>query len=60
MLAPNQEFLENQTAPSESPEPLVKPVEEGGYDTRPDLGTTHFSPWREKRRCAVWHAARLI
>ena len=52
------EFLESRTAPSESPEPLAKPVEEGVGSTRPDH-RNNPSPVTGDWRCTVWRAARL-
>lgn len=58
MLQINHEFLESQEAPSESQEPLVKPVEEGVSTTNLDHRNSS-NPRTGDWRCAVWHTARL-
>jgi hypothetical protein len=65
MLAPSPEYerlrsLENQTAPSESPEPLVKPAEEGDCVTDPDLSMHPFTGGAPEKESIVSVAPRLI
>jgi hypothetical protein len=59
MLAPNDEFLKNQTPPSKSAEALVKPVEEGVEATNPDHQCNPNHGEGPGRRSIVSVAARL-